>query len=762
MGDTVEVLKELATLVRNAKDIGENTAERVGRILIGILENLGLVSEDIYDMFLRKDQPDQTDFLIKFLRGVEFGKFKSGLLGTGAAVHIDDDGNSFAEFDYITVRKLALFFEILVQQMRYVGGAFIVSPAGNTISKIEEFDTYYRCYFDTADSKIKNQFAVNDLVRRQTYNLNNQAYYWRLVESVGDDYIDLSKTVYDVGSTAPQVGDDIVQLGNTTDVTRQSAIIISAYGSDSPSIKYYHGINSFTLVDREIKSDYFDSVTGRFVSITYGDTYIGDHDRTSYIEFNQDTGLKVKGAVEILPGSVGASNFQDLPEEIYKAVKIGSENLLKNTSFAGDYEPITLTGSTKLNSKTELYSGKLYGWTGSATVVEDSEAVSGYSVVLGSISQDINLIQGEIYVVSYKAKGNSIQIECGANTIKQQLTSEYKRYSHVFTNNNATSFTVSGSASLCDLKLERGTIATDWCPSVQDPDQVKDGFKHLWYLQEALQGSTKFIGGLTLTSMIELGKWTDGILEKVTAILSGIYNDDDDIAVAFGGDLQKAIYTVSLYRDDPTYDPTVEQLQNIANCVITHGGRAILNDVILRGYIYALGGIFRGAVYAEKGEFNGKISTAKNGQRIEIDPETHSLVMYNENDNKCLELTWQEGVGGLNVSSLNLIEYDNTGSIVFQTVISGRVITMYDKSSSSNILMQPEQFRMTKGNTYISINNNTISIKDGDSQRTILASADVIGDDITKTEDVLISTDENGFSTYMRFVSGLYMGTYIK
>lgn len=38
------------------------------------------------------------------------------------------------------------------------------------------------------------------------------------------------------------------------------------------------------------------------------------------------------------------------------------------------------------------------------------------------------------------------------------------------------------------------------------------------------------------------------------------------------------------------YQPTDEELLNMAKVVITHGGRAILNDVIVRGYIYALGG----------------------------------------------------------------------------------------------------------------------------------------------------------------------------
>lgn len=813
MGDTVEVLKELATLVRNAKDIGENTAERVGRILIGILENLGLVSEDIYDMFLRKDQPDQTDFLIKFLRGVEFGKFKSGLLGTGAAVHIDDDGNSFAEFDYITVRKLALFFEILVQQMRYVGGAFIVSPAGNTISKIEEFDTYYRCYFDTADSKIKNQFAVNDLVRRQTFNLNNQAYYWRLVESVGDDYIDLSKTVYDVGSTAPQVGDDIVQLGNTTDVTRQSAIIISAYGSDSPSIKYYHGINSFNLVDREIKSDYFDSVTGRFVSITYGDTYIGDHDRTSYIEFNQDTGLKVKGAVDVQPGSVGWKNFTGLSDSIqvavdaagnaldkanqaqtdaedakqdaedakqdaadaagrldvwasdsvispteklalkqelanlqseydtnianagkyglsttaytnawnaYKAeleyhsadtpenitirpafktsqatfyteretlltaiaaaakeyadklldsLSVGAENLLLNTGFTGNYKVTTLSAATKLSADTSLYSDKLEHWTGTGSVVADTNSMSGYACQIGSLAQTVVLISGESYVISYKAKGTSVNVSCGGYTGTDSLTSAYKTYTHKFTYQGGGIFMISGSATVCEIKLERGTVRTDWCPSRKDSSPVADEFKHLWYLQDALKGSTQMIGGLTLTTMIQLGQFVEGVMKKVNAGISGIWNDDRDVAYWAGGTFEQAIATIQKVIGGE--NPTDAEWKNLAKFVVTHGG-----DLVLRGLIYATGGVFdniiinsarshdNSFVISKDGVIvTGDVQTGVDGERIVLSAKDKSLTMCSADNIEIASLKFAVGESGGKIARFQLQYFTSAGKM---------------------------------------------------------------------------------------------------
>jgi hypothetical protein len=105
----------------------------------------------------------------------------------------------------------------------------------------------------------------------------------------------------------------------------------------------------------------------------------------------------------------------------------------------------------------------------------------------------------------------------------------------------------------------------------------------------------------------------NGKMVQVTAGMSGTYNNDDSVAFFGGGDLAKAIYTVQKYKENPNYEPTTEELASMAKAVITHGGRAILNDIILRGYVYAEGGVFRGNVYAADGEFNGTIY-AKDGE----------------------------------------------------------------------------------------------------------------------------------------------------
>lgn len=752
MTDSIDILKKLALQVRNASAAGENTAERVGRTLVGIIEHLGEGNiEELAKYFLRKDQEDQTEFLIKFLGGIEVGKFVSGLLGTGGAIQIDGEGCSHAEFDYLTIRKLAIFIELIIQEAKHVGGMLIVSPSGMTISKVEEADTAYRCYFDRTDGDrtLQNQFTVGTQARRQTFNLTNQAYYWRLVTAVGDDYVDLSKTDCDTGSTIPQAGDELVGLGHRTDKTRQSAIIISAFGTNSPSIMYYQGIDSYSLEGCAVKMDYYDPVSGRFKSVTYGDTYVGAKDESTYIKYDQENGVEVKGRVSIQAGSNGWKNMDGLPEEIQAAADlaqqaqddinnaaVGSVNLLLNSGFTGNYETEDMDGDKQLDADTELYSKALLNWSGMATVQEDAGATSGRSATIGSLSQSVTLIPNEVYVISYKAKGTSLAVSCGDYSVSQPVTAEYQRYTHKFTYTGAGVFLISGTATICDLQLERGTIATDWKPSILDNDKTNSKFQAIQYLSDAMKdGSVDVLGGLILANIIQLGNYKDGVLQKVTALISGIYNDDDDVAAAFGGDYQKAIYTVMKYKDNPQYVPTEKELLNMAKAVITHGGRSIFNDVIVRGYIYALGGFFR-----------GKVETAVDGKRIIIDPEENRIKMIDASGKVLLEMFFFNAEGSeFDSSQIRMKEYMN-GKEVNNLTITGQ-----------NVILTDNQSGMT---TTITANGGLTSVNDTTKNSMVLTTDRVslkIGNESFVGIDKTLLVQEVGaeYKTKLRFVHGI-------
>lgn len=254
------------------------------------------------DNALSKVKQDAAQEIIRFIKGLTLGEntggnnfgissdgiatlkevvsaaFRSGALGSGFKLgNYSDSEDSYLEVDYLLVRKAAEFVKLVIRELQSVGGEIVLSPASMKINKVDflkkgtllpEYGTaplrydVYRCSFLTkrGDEEITNPFVVNDLVRCQTFNIKEgttanakNKYYWRRVVMVGTDYIDiLAMSGGNYGDSQPEVGDELVQMGNTTDVARQSVLYLSAYGSDSPSIKLYKGVNDYTLDGKEI------------------------------------------------------------------------------------------------------------------------------------------------------------------------------------------------------------------------------------------------------------------------------------------------------------------------------------------------------------------------------------------------------------------------------------------------------------------------------------------------------------------------------
>jgi len=683
---------------------GDIIGERMG-VSLNVSDILGRISR----YFISKINNDTANGLITFLKGLLIGK-------NGSGITVLENGMSQAVVDYLYVKVKAVFDELEVKKKTYVGGEQVISHAGMKCNRVDELDDVYRCYFKEEEDgiEIENQFTPGSLAIAQECNIKTgisqhvgNRYYWRLVTAVGENYIDLSKTVCDpnVENDVPVAGDDIVGLGHKTDITRQAAIILSSVNEVSPSIIMYQGINDFTLTGKDVISFDFDKSTGKARMKVYGDTYIGDKDRTTYMEYTQDKGVDIKGMFHIEKGSTGWKNMEGLPDEIQAAADlaqeakdaidnaaVGSVNLLRNSGFTGDYETEDLSAATELSADTELFSKQLEYWTGVATVSADSDAGSGYSAAIGSLSQSVSLIKGESYVISYKAKGTSVSVSCGSFSVSQPLTSSYQRYTHKITFNGSGIFLISGTATVCDLQLERGTIATDWKPSILDNDKATAGFQSINYIASAIKdGSVDILGGLILANMIQLGNYKNGKLQKVTAGVSGIYNDDDDVAFWAGGKLEQAILTVMRFRNDPNYQPTDTEWANMANFVATHGG-----DVFLRGYIYALGGKFRGEVNAEsgifknvkspngnfkidedgniwikgEGEFSGTVNViSSNGYKIVISPEDEysvpSIRMYDYNGEELFSISLQYGLGGM-IPSISMFDPSSSDRLYFR------------------------------------------------------------------------------------------------
>lgn len=251
--------------------------------------------------------------------GIQSPGFSTGALGTGLCLKMDENGDSYIEVDRMLVRKVAEFIKLVIQEIKHVGGQIILTPASMSCVKVEDKGDYYRCHFTATDGEktVENQFVVGDFARAQTFNVKEgvnenvkNTYYWRLVTGVGDDYIDLSKTDCDTGSTVPAAGDEIVQLGNRNDASRQAAIILAAYGNDAPYIKMYRGINSYKLDGKE-----FVSFSRKEVNI------IAD-------VFKWSSGESVKDYID---GSVG--EVQDKVDEVSGKVEDAVERLAEQQNY---------------------------------------------------------------------------------------------------------------------------------------------------------------------------------------------------------------------------------------------------------------------------------------------------------------------------------------------------------------------------------------------------------------------------------------------
>jgi hypothetical protein len=288
--------------------------------------------------FLRKDRPDQTKHLIKFLGGlisdnIESQDFAAGPFGTGFVVKRDPKtGKSYIEADEIYIRLKAYFDTLEIKHLAHVGGRIVLSPASMECIKVEEvsaenekvydstgeqvYDSLndevlapksggekaYRCYFKQTDGEreIVNEFAVDDLAQCRefnvktgtSHNVSNQ-YYWRRVLYVGEDYIDLSITDCDTGSMAPKAGDTIVTVGNKTNKSRQNVVFFSSYDEDAPCVKLYSGVDSYSMLNKEVTA----------------------------ISPNADKNV-FTGKMIIKPGSTGFGNLADAPnmDEINGAI----------------------------------------------------------------------------------------------------------------------------------------------------------------------------------------------------------------------------------------------------------------------------------------------------------------------------------------------------------------------------------------------------------------------------------------------------------
>jgi hypothetical protein len=190
--------------------------------------------EALKKVFLRKDQNDTTPYKLTIRGGIETGwdqsqaeptaslsedgilnaaaailkeyisspKFIPGFTGEGFKIYKDEYGNWHIECDILDVRKVMNVFELLIQKVRSINGALVISQANGKVSAVTETPDLQSWILEFEDED--ETFQAHDLVRCQVFDR-------RIIQSPAFDFTKFTAYLYD-GSAI----DDSVRITNTS------------------------------------------------------------------------------------------------------------------------------------------------------------------------------------------------------------------------------------------------------------------------------------------------------------------------------------------------------------------------------------------------------------------------------------------------------------------------------------------------------------------------------------------------------------------
>ena len=71
-------------------------------------------------------------------QGIQSPGFSTGALGTGLCLKMDENGDSYIEVDRMLVRKVAEFIQLVIQEIKHVGGQIVLTPASMKCVRVED------------------------------------------------------------------------------------------------------------------------------------------------------------------------------------------------------------------------------------------------------------------------------------------------------------------------------------------------------------------------------------------------------------------------------------------------------------------------------------------------------------------------------------------------------------------------------------------------------------------------------------------------
>lgn len=284
-------------------------------------------------------------------------KFVDGFFGEGYQIWKSiATGDWNMTIDRLTVRKMMIIYELIIQKIRAVGGMIVASAGNGKVKDVTREGLEYKMTFEDI-----NTFVVNDLIRCQTWTGANTKYYWVEVVRVEGDAI--YTRIADYGGAVPEVGDDVVLMGNTKNRLRQGLVLISAAEDGQPRVDVLDGVNT-TNLDNCLKARVggLDGIRdSRFPSDMQPQGY-GLYGNNCYLTgvFVLSNGVDVKTQFAILEGMIRA-NMSSIQQQIN-----AEDNYLGNASLTNDLNgwefyndvKVFLTSGGLLHFNGDFYSEK--------------------------------------------------------------------------------------------------------------------------------------------------------------------------------------------------------------------------------------------------------------------------------------------------------------------------------------------------------------------------------------------------------------------
>ncbi|MCC8146918.1 MAG: hypothetical protein LIO93_10905 [Bacteroidales bacterium] len=648
-------------------------------------------------------------------------EFSNGFTGNGWRIWNDEQDPSDEEkkstdykleIDQLTVRKTMTVFELLIQKVRSVGGELIVS-AGN--GKIKEVKHEGSDYVITLEET--NTFREHDLVRCQTWTGTNIKYYWVEVSSVSENT--LTVPVSEFESALPEIGDELVLMGNTRNPERQNLISISASEDGHPRIDILNNVD---------KTNFANSLRvrlGRLDGIT--DTELnpkgyGLYSDNAYLkgEFRLVTGEDIKTKFEITEGMIRSemegvrkdvSGYQSYLHNAYFGDNLNGWDSKNNTTFfyAGE-EFIALEDMLLYSDKNDFTEIRKDGDRTvlciSNSYIQQANANFETHPIFDERDKDTHLLVPKTFYIEFLYKciqPGTLNIEfpgatsTGFSPFKLlkvenkyiEATSDYQTFEASGLWNGTGDFKLSfdGEIYLYAIRLAEDRLGDMEQRYAHLNTRVTQTEADITSVANALKttagGDTIYLEGKVIQKAdclevaykqevnSELGNHS-AIQVKADGIAFAVYEDgrkksSSNIVMS---DNTNALYVVdengkTISLIEQIGDNIKIKAENIdlegdltANTYfsVDKNGKLKAKGAYINGRIEANEGYFKGRIEAEEGYFRGKVESNEDGNKIEIDPESRSLKMSMGNV-EVMEASFMETYGNIVTSNICMSHY---------------------------------------------------------------------------------------------------------